>query len=343
MCGALAGAMTTRAPSSPSRLFLFSLAGLLGVVLALTPRTIWAQSCVPSTHLKHFGFTLVDVGWDDPLDDVVQTSYLDEVAPFSNLADQMVVDPRASIVTRTRAMNARGVRALLHINELFFQEVDGNAPSGHRYALRPDYAQRWATFRAVNAAVMSPTAVQVLYLGEEPTWNGISYAQLKSASDLIAATTTIPILVVEAYTALQTLRIPSSVDWVGFDHYFIKDPLHDATFQRELALLKSKLSRADQKLAFIMDSFYFPALHGYFGIQQSDLRAIAGAYYTMAQAEPRAVALLGYTWPGGFDDPTALGARQLDLLTQLRYIGIGQCITGKIVSPAALLGGAPAL
>lgn len=341
--------MTDRSPQprAPSRRYLLPLAGLLSVVLGmlalLAPRASWAQSCAASTHLKHFGFTLVDVGWDDPHDDVVQTNYLDEVAPFSNLADQLVVGARQNIVRRTRAMNARGVRALLHISELFFQEVDQNAPSGHRYALRPDHAQRWATFRAVNAAVMSPAAVQALYLGEEPTWNGISYAELKAAADLIAATTTIPILVVEGYPALQAFRIPPSVDWVGFDHYYIKDPLHDTTFQGELALLKSKLSRADQKLVFIMDSSYYPAAHGYFGIQRSDMRAIAAAYYAMALAEPKAVALIGYAWPGGFDDPSSLGARELDLLTQLRYIGIGQCITGKIVSPAALLGGASAL
>jgi hypothetical protein len=272
---------------------------------------------------------LVNVGFDDPWDAEVKTDYLDEVSGFTNLADLLVVGPRNNVVPKTRAMNAVGIKPLIHLSALFFVEDGANAPSGHAYRLRADYVARWSQFRAVNAAVLNPSNVQVLYLGEEPTWNGISFADLKAAADLIKASTTIPVLVVEGYPTVDALRVPPSVDWVGFDHYWVKDPQHDAAYQREWNVIKGKLTRPDQKLVVILDAWYYPAVHGFFGIQEIDMASIARSYYAMAQAEPKVVALIGYAWPGGFDDPSALGARELNLLAQLTYLVIGHCITGK--------------
>lgn len=55
----------------------------------------------------------------------------------------------------------------------------------------------------------------MFYIGEEPTWMGISYDELKQVSDLVKSDfPTIPILVIEASTGLADLKVPESVDLV---------------------------------------------------------------------------------------------------------------------------------
>lgn len=290
--------------------------------VALGPQT--------NPNLKHFGFALVDVGFDDPLDTSSKTNYSDEVAGFTNLADVLVASEADDIRNRVRALNALGMKALLHLNDLFFEANGTSAPSGANYSLRSNYASRWDRFVALNAAVLDTTAVQVLYIGEEPTWNGISYLELKAATDLIKLRVAlVPILIVEAYPAISGLRVPTSVDWVGFDHYFLKDPTRDPTFLAELAAIKSKRSTGDQRVVLIMDSFYSPLLHGQFGISESDMGRIAAGYYSLAVAEPDVVAVIGYVWPGGFDGPEAKGARQFSAAVQRVYREMGKRILNR--------------
>ena len=54
---------------------------------------------------------------------------------------------------------------------------------------------------------------------------------------------------------------------------------------------------------------------------------IAPTFTFVATAE--VIALLGYTWVGGFDTPTAIGARQLPESVKKEYTRIGQEITQK--------------
>jgi len=283
-----------------------------------------------SDHIKYFGFTIVDTYWDDPTDTETKTNYSDEVASFSNMADILVLDPSDNIIAKMDAMQKLQMKAILHLNELFFELEGTGSPSGTDYKLRTDAQARWDTFMATNNLNENQDLVQALYIGEEPTWNGISFTELQQATDYVKSTLpNIPIMVIEAYPALTDLQLPTSVDWVGFDHYFIKDPKNDTTFTSEIALLKSKLS-AEQKLILVMDAHYIDFAHGDLGgITLNEMKAVARSYYELAKSEPKTIAVLGYFWPSGFDVDNSIGARHMPEAVKNEYIRIGKEITGK--------------
>jgi len=281
--------------------------------------------------LKHFGFTLIDTYWDDPLDSEEKSNYSDEVFTFSNMADLIPLGPDDDLRERIAHFDSLEMKAILHLNELFFEYVDTDAPSGARYALRPDYQARWDGFIATNDLAQDPSRLAALYIGEEPTWNGISFTQLSDACNYLKSTLpSIPIMMIEAYPALEAMQVPVAVDWLGFDHYFIADPRVDPVFQSEFEIIKSKRSRDDQQLVLILDAHYIDLGHGGLaGLSPADMKGVATSYYDLARTETDVVALIGYCWPGGFDLPDALGARQLPETVRAEYARIGKAITGK--------------
>lgn len=291
------------------------------------------ESTNKNPHLKYFGFTLIDVGWDDPTDKNNKTNYIDEVAPFSNIADMLIVSPTESIIPRLERFSKHKVKAVLHLHELFFQRAGNNAPSGAAFDLRKDYRQRWDKWVAINELKKTHSMIQALYIGEEPTWNGITFEELSAACDYIKSTlpktADTAILVVEAFPAIKDLKVPKSVDWLGFDHYFIKSPATNQGFINELALLKSKRSSPHQKIVLVADAHFIPKVHSYFGVKETDMKGIATAYYQMACADTDVVALLAYFWPGGFDSPYAKGTRNLSPQVLNEYERIGREITNK--------------
>lgn len=293
------------------------------------------QSCKKDTttndkHLIHFGFTLVDVGWDDPFDTIAKTNYIDEVAAFSNVADILVVHPTDTIISQLQLMAQNNMKAMLQLSEIIFYYVGAGGPSGGLYDLRPDYQIRWNTFIATNNILSNSSLIQAFFI-DEPTWNSISFLELKSATDYIKSTIpSVPIMVIEAYPIINSLQVPTTVDWVGFDHYFLKDPNNNSVFRNELNIIKSKRSTLSQKIVLIMDAHYISSIHGNIaGITETEMASIATSYYNLAKSEPDVVALLGYFWPGGFDDPSAKGARELPKNAKDEYARIGKLITGK--------------
>ena len=283
-----------------------------------------------SSHIKYFGFTIVDTYWDDPSDNETKTNYSDEVAPFSNMADILVLDPATTIVGKMEVMNGLQMKSILHLYELFFEADGTDAPSGTNYRLRTNAQERWNVFMTTNALNENQGLVQAFYIGEEPTWNGISFTELQQATDYVKSSLpNIPILVIEAYLALGDLQVPASVDWVGFDHYFIKDPKNDATYTSELNLLKSKLT-PEQKLVVVLDAHYIDFAHGdHGGVALNEMGEVALSYYDLAKSEPRTIALLGYFWPSGFDSDNSIGARNMPDVVKNKYISIGKEITRK--------------
>ena len=103
-----------------------------------------------ASHVEYFGFTLIDTYWDDPTDTEAKSNYADEVSGFSNLADLLVVNPSDDITERVASFSNLELRAVIHLNELFFEYVDANGPSGANYDLRPNYESRWDEFTAIN-------------------------------------------------------------------------------------------------------------------------------------------------------------------------------------------------
>lgn len=286
---------------------------------------------ISSNHVKFFGFTLVDTYWDDPTDSIQKSNYADEVHSFSNMADILVVNPTDDLTQRISNLADLDMCSVLHLNELFFEQVGTTSPSGADYDLRVDYQQRWDQFVSVNQLMKEPGNICCFYIGEEPTWNGISFDELNSASNYVKAQfPDVPIMMVEAYPILDSLQVPTSVDWLGFDHYFIKDPTTNPEFQSEWSTILSKRSRPDQKMVLIMDSHYIPWAHGDFGnIELDEMKDVASNYYQLGLSEPSVIAILGYHWPSGFEFSETIGARSMPLSVQDEYKRIGKEITGK--------------
>ncbi|NEN25428.1 hypothetical protein G3O08_18210 [Cryomorpha ignava] len=137
-------------------------------------------------------------------------------------------------------------------------------------------------------------------------------------------------MIIEAYPAVDQLQIPNSVDWIGFDHYFIKNPKTDTHYLNELNTLKSKFSNNDQKLVIVMDTHFMSSFHNDIGgIELNEMHEVANNYYELAKSEPKTIAIIGYFWPSGFDLPNSIGARNMPQSIKENYIRIGKEITNK--------------
>lgn len=292
------------------------------------PQVIIEIEAKTNENLSLFGYTLVDVFWDDPTDNSTKSNYLDEVADFSNIADLLVVNPSDDIQSRLGEFEKYELKAVLHLNEIFFEFIGNIAEkSQSNYDLRTDYKERWDEFISINNLTINSSTISCFYLGEEPTWNSISFEEFKLASDYIKATVPmVPILLVEAYPVLEELEVPTSVDWIAFDHYFIENPEEDETFLAELEILRSKKS-ADQKILLIMDAHYIDWAHGAFSIDLDEMGEVAENYYKLANKESDIIGLLAYHWPSGFDFNESIGARDFseDILKVHRAIGKQIC------------------
>lgn len=284
-----------------------------------------------NSHIEHFGFTLIDTYWDDPTDSEIKNNYADEIYTFSNLADILVVNPTDNLTQRTQTFADFELKSLLHLNELFFELIDSNSPSGSNYDLRHDYEKRWNEFKIINQSIINTIYVGAFYIGEEPTWNGISFTELNKIAVLIKADyPMIPIMIIEAYPSLNDLQIPELVDWIGFDRYFVKNPNKNTEFQQNWQTLKSKLSNTTQRIMIVMDSHYIDWAHGDFGdidLQQMD--EVANNYYELAKSDKKVIGIIGYFWPNGFDVLESIGARGMPQNVKNNYERIGKEITKK--------------
>ncbi len=283
-----------------------------------------------NNNLKYFGYTLIDVFWDDPTDNSDKTNYIDEIHEFANIADILVVDPTDNIVDRINVFGSYNVQAILHLSEIFFEQKSvGGDLSGVIYGLRGDYQERWDNFITTNNLLLNSEKISCLYIGEEPAWNGISEVDFTLACDYAKQTIpNVPILNVEAFAAINQLYTPNSVDYVGFDHYFLKQPSQNSEFQLEYSTLKDKM-KSHQKIMLIMDAHWIKNFHGSSGISKNDMDFIARDYYNMANQDTSVVGIIGYFWPSGFDFKNSIGARNLPEHILDEHKNIGKVITGK--------------
>lgn len=283
-----------------------------------------------NANLTLFGFTLIDVGWDDPTDSEDKTNYIDEVSPFSNVADLLVREPSENITSRLNTFAQHNVQAIIHLHDIFFEQKSvGGDKSGFIYGLRSDYQDRWDTFIATNNIATNNNAIACFYIGEEPSWNGIPEEEFQLACDYAKQSVPqIPIFNVEAYFDIDNVYTPNSVDWVGFDHYFLKKPSANEDFMREYNTMKSRM-KSHQKIVLIMDSHWIKVLHGSAGIAKQDMDVIARDYYNLANSDTTVIGIVGYFWPGNFEVKNSLGARNLPENVQKEYERIGKQITGK--------------
>lgn len=284
-----------------------------------------------NSHIKYFGFTIVDTFWDDPTDNEAKTNYSDEIYSFSNLADILVVNPNDNLEQRIEVFYNFELKAILNFNELFFELIDANSPSGSNYDLRFDFQERWNEFKNINQSILNTDYIGAFYIGEEPTWNGITFSELNAVAQLLKADfPNISLMIIEAYPSLNDLQIPETVDWIGFDRYFIKDPNLNNEFQQDWQLLKTKFTNPSQKIMVIMDSHYIGFAHGDFGnISLDEMNEVANNYYRLAKNDDKVIGIIGYFWPNGFDISGSLGARGMPDNVKAEYERIGKEITGK--------------
>lgn len=284
----------------------------------------------PNPPLKYFGYALIDCGYDDPSDTDPKTNYVSEVAAFTNLGQMCIYQPTDNIVSRLNLMSQNAMQAMLSVQSIFFAgSPDSSTGSGLRFTLHPDYKARWATFIKTNNLGQHLPKLAAFYVADEPVWNGISYLDLKAASDTIKASfPTIVTALVEAPPGLANLQVPTSIDVVGFDHYAVPNPETDLNFQHELALLKSKRSAPWQKIMLVMDAQWLP-FYGTAGYPETYMASVATSYYNIANADPDVIAMMGYTWPGGMDDPSQKGTRNLPQSVLDEHKRIGKLISRK--------------
>ncbi|MDA9774541.1 hypothetical protein N9B82_06250 [Saprospiraceae bacterium] len=294
------------------------------------PKAIIELPLKTNENLQFFGYTLVDTYWDDPTDSEGKTNYIDEVSDFTNIADILVVRPEDNIGPNLSRFETEGVKALIHLHEIFFERIgDSDENSLSDYDLRFDYQSRWDNLMDNSQLEIHKDKIAAFYLGEEPMWNNITVEDYKTASDYIHQTLPgIPIMLIEAYRTIDLLDIPSSTEWVGFDHYFIKDPKTDIDFQNELKMLKSKMN-SDQKIVLILDAHFIDWAHGSTGVILTEMGEVAANYYDLANSDESIIGLIGYHWPSGFDFDESIGARHFPKEILDVHKEIGREITGK--------------
>ncbi len=275
-------------------------------------------------HIRYFGFAMVDAGFDDPLDSEYKTNYLDEVAKFCNTAQLAAFDPAEDITARLDAAAAVGVFPILHVQTILFATSDTGT-----LELHADYAARWQSFVALNSLVARAEQLACIYPVDEPVWNGVSAGDLAAACSLIDQTLPeTPILIIEAPPVVDQLIVPIEADWIGFDLYGTLDPNTDETYQALTRTLRSRKTRADQKIVVVMETQWLPQ-YGQWGVQPGDMAGVAVSYTRFARRNKDVVAIIGYLWPGGFDQPDQLGARHLPPEVIEVYGIIGRWISGK--------------
>lgn len=275
--------------------------------------------------LAHFGFAVVDCGYDDPTDAQVKTNFLDEVSGFTNIGQMCVYSPDESVGDRLSRFSLAGVKALLSIQGILFDQVpDAAMINGVRTFLLADAEARWANFVSLNKDALVPEKVAALYVVDEPVWNALSSADFSRALQIVKASVPdIPTMAIEASPVVEQIMVPPELDWVGFDRYETIDPENDAAFLSDLATVRAARTRSDQKMVVIASTQWLPYFETDAGIRPPDMAAIIDSYYRVAASDRDVVALIGYLWPGGFDDPAQQGGRQLPENAQQSFREIG--------------------
>ena len=266
--------------------------------------------------LTYFGFALVDCGFDAPNDEEGVTNYIEEVAGFTNIGQLCVFAPDEPVGERLALFRQHGVKALLYVEGILFEHVPhALAPMGTKLVLRADAEARWAAFVALNREGLTAENIAALYLADEPTWNGLSEAELARAVQIVEALLPgLPTMVIEGYPVVDKMVVPEALDWVGFDRYDLFEPDTDKAWLDALAQVYAARTRADQKIVIIASTQWLPEYASGAGVQPDEMVDVVTRYEKIARSYPDVVALLGYTWPGGFDAPEQLGARDLPAL-----------------------------
>ena len=290
----------------------------------------------PAFGLRYFGYAEVDCG----------TNYIDEVASFTNLAHLCITLPSDTIVSRLDRFAARGVKAVINLDSIFFMStVDrGCTPDPFQdrscvlTTLRADYRTRWDTFVQTNQLKLQEAKIGAFWVKDEPAWNNLSVSSLAAAANIVKTDfPSVPTLAIEGWPAMDRFQMPSSIDWIGFDFYGVRNPATNVQYQYYFSILKSR-RQAHQKLFIVMDGAWRASLQGSTGIfpwpgvgglSQNDMAEVAQNYYTLAKSDLNVVGIGVLLWPSGIVTPDQIGSRDLPAAVRDQHRQIGKSITGK--------------
>lgn len=142
------------------------------------------------------------------------------------------------------------------------------------------------------------------------------------------------------------LRIPPSIDWIGYNAYGVVDVRTDTEWMNAYERLKSRRSSPAQKIVLIPDAWWHYCNHSISNgtrepLDRSIHKEISKNYYELAKSDPSVAAMIGWVWYSYPDDcsgafpyhkqpsPHSIGMRDMPRAVLDENIRIGQEITGK--------------
>ena len=256
--------------------------------------------------------------------------YIEEVKDHTNLVHISSDFREQTDLQQLAQARQEGLMVALDLSSVFF-------PTGRQdFNLQQvQYSARWATYAARIAPYQD--IIAAFYPVDEPYWvfgppNGVLTraeiaAVLTAVNQQIKASfPQIPIAVVFAYPSVDdSLIIPESYDWVGFDCYDGFDACGSPGLLRRsvpdyLATLRSKKT-ALQRLILIP-----PAFQQELTMSEAQIVDIVDRYQQVAVTDPEVVAVIPFLWPDLVGDN--LGGRSMATVVH-RYRQLGADLLGK--------------
>lgn len=109
------------------------------------------------------------------MDPWVQTiSYLNEVAPYTNIIELLHFDP--ILLDRAAQMKQKGMKVIYPAGQCFFYD------DGAGWRLRSNWQTTWAACRATIDQILQRTPIFAFYVMDEPTGNGLTIQEIETAS-----------------------------------------------------------------------------------------------------------------------------------------------------------------
>ncbi|HEU0015515.1 MAG TPA: hypothetical protein VFQ45_17665 [Longimicrobium sp.] len=233
---------------------------------------------------------------------------------------------------RVTAIAQRGLKATIDLGRIFWCDYVGD--DSFRFRCN-DWEARWAQWKAFNAGILTPDKVLAFAVLDEPFNRNVNMAHyeelvLRVKADFPWAKTWMfegACIVMNEWCgyapgsnafARYTGTLPG-VDWIGIDQYIIH-PATNSTFQNARSRMKARFP--GKQWAYVMDGWWTPGHAATFGARES-MRAIAREWYDVARADPSAVLLGVFFWPG------SQGSLESPCSVLLEHVAIGRAITGK--------------
>ena len=210
---------------------------------------------------------------------------LQEVGAFTTLNHIFGTPANLQLCRQTKTL------ALVDTRWQFFLER-----SGTNY-LRPDWQTHWNIL--ANDIRPSIDWVGAFYVMDEPFWNGVTFDELTFAVARIKETfPRVPVMTTFAAPSVnENLRVPSKLDWLGFDRYG-----NFSTIPPLLQQLKSKLA-AHQRVFLVPD-----------GVLQGDTDSQVAAwnyvYFALGESDPVVIGLLVFHWTTARTLPLTFAAQK---------------------------------